>query len=143
MTSERKAALVAGASIGLLLILVDALALRLIGAAAAGVLLIRIWEPASGKAIPLTEGARMGIVTGLVVGVTRQFVLLVLVAIGALFEPGPSLMQPPADAVIHAFEQDWGINYYTFNILFDIFGGAAVAGLGAVLGVRLYEQEDA
>lgn len=142
MTSERKAAFVAGASIGLLLILVDALFLRMAGAVAVGILLIRLWEPASGKAIPMIEGARMGIVAGLVMGVTRQFVLLVLVAIGALFDPAPGLMQPPDGEVLHAFEQNWGINYYTFNILFDIFGGAAVAGLGAVLGIRFYEQKD-
>lgn len=139
MTSERKAAFVAGASLGVLLIFVDSFVLRMVGAGAAGVLLIRLWTPASGKAIPHTEGVRMGIITGLIVGITRQLLLLLLVIAGVFFDPAPALMEPPADATLRAFEQEWGINYYTFNVLLDVFGGAALAGLGAMLGVRLYE----
>jgi hypothetical protein len=142
MTSERRAACIAGVSIGLLLIFVDAMVLRFVGAFAAGVLLIRIWEPASGRAIPRIEGARMGLITGLMVGVTRQFVLLVLIIIGVFFDPTPSFMQPPSDALIYEFQQAWGYNYYTVQILFDVFGGCVAAGLGAVLGIRLYESDD-
>ena len=139
MTSERRAALSAGALVGFLLIFVDAMALRLIGATAAGVLLIRWWSPASGKAIPPTEGARMGVVTGLVVGVVRQFMLLVLVIIGVIIDPTPSLMQPPSDMTLHSFQEEWGYNYYNFHVLFDVFGSAVGAGLGAFLGVQFYE----
>ncbi len=142
MTSQRRASFTAGVSLGLLLIFVDAMALRFIGAFAAGVLLIRLWKPASGRAIPRIEGARMGIITGLIVGVTRQFVLLVLVIIGVFFDPAPSFMQPPSDALIYEFQQAWGYNYYTVQILFDVFGGCVAAGLGAVLGLRLYESDD-
>lgn len=81
----------------------------------------------------------MGIVTGLVVGIVRQFLLLVLVIIGVFIDPTPSLMQPPSDAALHAFQEEWGYNYYTFHILFDVFGGAAAAGLGAFMGVQFYE----
>ncbi|MFO8233618.1 MAG: hypothetical protein R6U20_13290 [Longimonas sp.] len=142
MTSERRAACIAGASLGLILVFVDAMVLRLVGSFAAGVLLIRLWTPASGKAIPLTEGSRMGIITGLIVGITRQFLLLVLVIIGVFIDPAPAFMQPPDDAVLYAFEQEWGINYYTFNILLDVFGGCVAAGLGAALGIRLYESDE-
>jgi hypothetical protein len=142
MTSERRAAFTAGAAVGLVLVFVDAMVLRFVGAFAAGVLLIRLWTPASGKAIPRTEGARMGIITGLIVGVTRQFVLLVLVIIGVFFDPTPSFMQPPSDTLIYEFQEAWGFSYYTVQILFDVFGGCVAAGLGAVLGIRLYENDD-
>ena len=141
MTSERRATFTAGVSLGFLLVFVDAMALRFVGAFAAGVLLIRLWQPASGQAIPRREGARMGIITGLVVGVARQLALLLIVIVGVLLDPTPSFMQPPDDATINAFQEAWGYNYYTVNILFDIFGGGTAAGLGAVLGVQLYEGE--
>ena len=142
MTSQRRASGIAGVFLGLLLIFVDAMALRFIGAFAAGVLLIRLWQPASGRAIPQIEGARMGIITGLMVGVTRQFMLLVLVIIGVFFDPTPAFMQPPDDTVLYEFQEAWGYNYYTVQILFDVFGGGIASGLGAVLGIRLYESDD-
>lgn len=84
----------------------------------------------------------MGIITGLMVGVTRQFMLLVLVIIGVFFDPTPAFMQPPDDTVLYEFQEAWGYNYYTVQILFDVFGGGIASGLGAVLGIRLYESDD-
>lgn len=139
MTDARRAAFLSGVLFGTVLIFVDAMALRFAGAVATGALLIRLWATSQGLAG--TDIARIGIIAGLVMGVTRQFLLLILMILGVFFDPTPALMQPPSDTMLYEFQQAWGYDYYTVHVLFDVLGGAVGAAVGALLTTRIYDTD--
>lgn len=135
MVSARKAAFVSGVSIGALLVFVEPLSTRVLGALLVGAFFVWLWQPSTEKERRGENVARLGIIAGLVFGVARQFLLLILIIVGA--------MEPTSHEELYAFEQEWGYNYYTFNILFDVFGGAALAAVSAFFAVGFVDPNDA
>ncbi len=83
--------------------------------------------------LPATGAARITAIGGLAAGVTAHFTTVVLTLIG-LFPQRP-------DAEIFAFQEQWGVDYFTVVALGTVFGGAVLASIGGVLTVWLTDDQ--
>ena len=138
---HRRAAFVTGVSFGVVLGLLNVspftpLGLLLYGVAfgAVGATLIYrlrqsgVWLPSAG------EAARIGAISGLAAGVTTRLLGVVLIIVG-IFPRVP-------DARLFAFQQQWGIDYFTAITLLLIFGAALLASAGSAVARQYLPPPD-
>lgn len=132
MIDHRRAAFVTGVSFGVVLGLLNVspftlLGLMLHGVAfgAVGATLIYRLRQAGVRLPSVGEAARISAISGLAAGVAARLFGVVLTVAG-IFPRVP-------DAELFAFQQQWGIDYFTAINLMLIFGAAVLASLGGAL----------
>jgi len=138
---HRRAAFVTGVSFGVVLGLLNVSPFTLLGLLLYGVafgavgatLIYRlrqsgVWLPSAG------EAARIGAISGLAAGVTTRLLGVVLIIVG-IFPRVP-------DARLFAFQQQWGIDYFTAITLLLIFGAALLASAGSAVARQYLPPPD-